>query len=256
MQRLARLARSRSDRRDEGAYVVEGRKLLDEALAAGVALEAVYVEDGAELGDLRQQAGAAAVEVLTVAAGGLRRIVDTVSPQPVAAIAALPRPSMAGAEAADLVLVLVGVGDPGNVGTLLRTAEAAGAGAVVAAEGTADPFGPKSVRASAGAVFRLPVLTEMGTADALRTLGRAGHRRLATVASGGVPYDGVDLRGPLAVVLGSEAHGLPPELDPDHGDLCDLAITIPMDARRESLNVAMAGTVVCFEARRQRRLVP
>ena len=145
--------------------------------------------------------------------------------------------------------MLVDVSDPGNAGTLLRAAEAAGAAAVLFCGGSVDPCNPKCVRASAGALFHLPVSGGGEALAVLEGLGHAGVRRAATVVRGGTPYDEVDLTGPVAIVLGSEAHGLPAELDA----LVDDRLTIPMDGRSESLNVAMAGSVLCFESLRQRR---
>ncbi|HEX6569753.1 MAG TPA: RNA methyltransferase, partial [Acidimicrobiales bacterium] len=143
----------------------------------------------------------------------------------------------------------VGVSDPGNAGTLLRSAEAAGGGAVLFCNGSVDPYGPKCVRSSAGSVFRLAVARDGPAAAALAALAAAGVRSVATLARGAPPYDAVDLTGPVALVLGSEAHGLPAAV----AVAADTAVTIPMAGRAESLNVGMAGTILCFEALRQRR---
>jgi TrmH family RNA methyltransferase len=160
---------------------------------------------------------------------------------------------VAAAEAAraagPLALVLVGVADPGNAGTLLRSAEAAGAGAVLFCAGSVDPYGPKCVRSSAGSVFRLVVARDLAAAEALAAVGEAGATIVATVARGAQPYDAVDLARPVALVLGSEAHGLAAGL----AAAVDTAVTIPMQGRTESLNVGMAGTILCFESLRQRR---
>ncbi len=176
---------------------------------------------------------------------------DAVTPQGVAAIgrfAARPPAEVAG-DAGPLALVLVGVADPGNAGTLLRSAEAAGAGAVLFCDGSVDPYGPKCVRASAGSLFRLAVSRDADAGAALAALAAHGLTTVATLARGAPPYDAGDLAGPLAIVLGSEAHGLPPAI----GAAVDRVVTIPMAGRAESLNVAMAGTILCFESLRQRR---
>jgi RNA methyltransferase, TrmH family len=230
---------------------VEGQTLVGEALDAGVAVEAVFVPAGATVPAVAARAAAAGVPVLELAPGVLERVAGTVTPQPVLAVAHRPAagPAVLDDPAADLVLVLAGVADPGNAGTLLRTAEAAGAAAVVVAAGSVDPFGPKCVRASAGAVFRVPVVEVGDPGEALDRLAARGVRRLATVVAGGRPYDEVDLTGPVAVVLGNEAHGL----DPAVAAGVDEAVTIPMAGRAESLNVGMAGAVLCFEVVRQRR---
>lgn len=252
VQRLRRLATRRRARDEERVFVVDGPTLVGEALDAGLEVEAVFVgAGGGPVPPVAARAAAAGVPVHHLAPGVLERVAGTVTPQPVLAVAARPDAGAAALDdpAADLVLVLVGVADPGNAGTLLRTAEAAGAGAVVVAGGSVDPFGPKCVRASAGAVFRVPVVAVDDPLAALDRLAARGVRRLATVVSGGRPYDEVDLTGPVAVVVGNEAHGLGPAV----AGAVDEAVTIPMAGRAESLNVGMAGAVLCFEVLRQRR---
>ncbi len=250
MQQLRRLSRRRSARTGEGAYVIDGPILLADALDAGVTVDEVVAEPGCPPALLERAAGAGAV-VRRTGAGMLARVVDTVTPQAVAAVA---RIDDVGTEAAaraagPLALVLVGVADPGNAGTLLRSADAAGAGAVLFCDGSVDPFGPKCVRSSAGSLFRLAVVRDAPAVDALAALAAAGARTVGTQARAPEPYDAVDLTGPVAVVLGSEAHGLPAAV----AGAVEVAVSIPMAGRTESLNVGMAGTILCFEALRQRR---
>jgi len=250
MQRLRRLSRRRSARTGEGAFVIDGPTLLAEALDAGVAVDEVVAEPGCPPAVLDRAAAAGAV-VHRTREGMLARVVDTMTPRAMAAVARFG--DVAAAEAAraagPLALVLVGVADPGNAGTLLRSAEAAGAGAVLFCAGSVDPYGPKCVRSSAGSVFRLVVARDLAAAEALAAVGEAGATTVATVARGAQPYDAVDLARPVALVLGSEAHGLAAGL----AAAVDTAVTIPMQGRTESLNVGMAGTILCFESLRQRR---
>lgn len=234
--------------------MIEGPTLVREALAATLPLQDVFVTpdvDAALVADLL----ASGAEVRWVTADVLARAVDTVTPQGVAAIArridVTVDDAVTAAARGPLALVLVDVADPGNAGTLLRAAEAAGAAAVLFCGGSVDPCNPKCVRASAGALFHLPVAIGGETEAVLERLGDAGVRTAATVVRGGTPYDEADLAGPLAIVLGSEAHGLAAELV----EAVDLRLTIPMAGRSESLNVAMAGSVLCFESLRQRRNV-
>jgi len=250
MQRLRRLSRRRSARTDERAYVVDGPTLLAEALDAGVRLDEVVAAPGCP-DALVERAAAAGAQVRRTRSEDLARVVDAVTPRGVAGVARFTEPTAAEAVAASgpLALVLVGVGDPGNAGTLLRSAEAAGAGAVIFCDGSVDPYSPKCVRSSAGSVFRLLVVRDGQAGVAVEALAAAGVPSVATLARGAPAYDGVDLAGPVAVVLGSEAHGLPGPV----ADAVDAVVTIPMQGRAESLNVAMAGTVLCFEALRQRR---
>ncbi len=250
VERLRRLVRRSSVRASERAFVLEGAKLLSEAIDAGITLEAVYVDHGATgLGELLERALAAGGRVHALQPGVLERVAGTVTPQPVIAVAPWLDVSLDDVIGADLVVVCVDVRDPGNAGTVLRSAEAAGAGAVVFCDGSVDVFNPKTVRASAGSLFHVPVVASGPPDEVLDRLGTAGFRRLGTVARGGTAYDQADLSGRIAVVLGNEAHGLPELL----ADRLDAGLTIPMAGRSESLNVGMAAAIVCFEALRQRR---
>jgi RNA methyltransferase, TrmH family len=250
IKRLRRLSGRRSVRSAESAFVIDGPTLLGDAIDAGVPLEEVVAGPGCPE-DLLARAAAGGAVVRSVADGVLARVTDTVTPQPVAAIGRFIDVSVtsAASDAGPLALVLVGVADPGNAGTLLRSAEAAGAGAVFFCDGSVDPYGPKCVRASAGSLFRMAVTRSVDAGEALRCLVSAGLATVATVARGAQPYDEVDLAGPLALVLGGEAHGLPELVAAQVGQ----TVTIPMVGRTESLNVGMAGTIVCFESLRQRR---
>jgi TrmH family RNA methyltransferase len=251
VQRLRRLSGRRRARVDEGAFVIDGPVLLAEALGAGVMVEEVFAVAGVDAGLLARAAEAGA-RVHTVRAEVLARAVDTVTPNGVAAIAARREvpldAALAAAAAGPLALVLLDVADPGNAGTLLRAAEAAGAAAVVFCGSSVDPTNPKCVRASAGALFHVPVAVGGGE-EVVAELRRRGVATVASVVAGGEAYDEVDLAGPVAIVLGSEAHGLPAAVEA----AVDRRASIPMAGRAESLNVAMAGAVLCFEALRQRR---
>jgi TrmH family RNA methyltransferase len=221
-------------------------------MAAGLEVQEVFAAPGTG-GEVVAEARRRGIPTREVVADVLARSLDAATPQGVAAIAVRPEvpldEAVAAAAAGPLALVLVDVADPGNAGTLVRAAEAAGASAVLFCGGSVDPCNPKCVRASAGALFHLPVTGGGDALAVLEALGRAGVRRAGTVVRGGTPHDAVDLRGPVALVLGSEAHGLPAALDAQLDD----RLTILMDGRSESLNVAMAGAVVCFESLRQRR---
>jgi TrmH family RNA methyltransferase len=237
VERLRRLLRRRADRVAERAFVLEGPKLLAEALAGGAQVDAVYVaEDGPSLAlDVDPEL------VRILRAGVLERVADTVTPQPVLAVCRAVDVPLAAIADASFVVVCIDVQDPGNAGTILRSAEAAGAGAVVFGGSSVDPFNPKTVRASAGSLFHVPVVVHPDP------LGHLTQRRLGTIARDGAPIEAVDLTVPVAVVLGNEAHGLPA------GAAIDEWVTIPMVGRSESLNVGMAAAVLCFEVARQRR---
>ena len=239
-------------RRDEGVFVAEGAKLVTAAFDAGAQVEGVYVAADAlgvpALGPVLERAGAAGVRVHELAPGVVERVADTVTPQPVLAVVRTPEADLGRLAGAGFVVVCVDVRDPGNTGAVIRLADAAGADGVVCCEGTADPFNPKTVRASAGSVLHLPVVVGGDAVATLATLGEAGLQRVAAVVRGGTPYTELDLGGRVALVLGNEAAGLS---DAVAGQV-DAGVTIPMGGRTESLNVAMAAAVLCFEVRRHR----
>jgi len=222
--------------------VLEGPRVVEGALDRGAHLESLYLGTGteasfAELVARARRSGAAIAELKE---GVLEKLGSTVTPQPVLAVT--PRVS---SRLEDLVpgLVLVGIGlaDPGNVGTMIRTAEAVGAAGVVLTGATVDPYNPKAVRASTGAIVGTRVVLHEDTAEALEVLERQGRRRFGAAPSGGSAYSSVSWPHSCAIVLGNEAHGLGPELS----EQLDELVTVPM-VGGESLNVAIAATVLAY----------
>jgi RNA methyltransferase, TrmH family len=230
VRRLRRLA----NRREPGFVLLEGPRVLSEAKAAGLAFELIAVREGDKLPfhtDSR----------LTLTAGAFRAATQTVTPQGAIAIArvheATPADAIAAARLAGWPLVVLDrVQDPGNVGAIARTAAAAGAPAIAVLPGSADPYGPKAVRASAGNVFRLKV-------------ARAQWKDLAELdgygasPTGGAPLAEAPIESAGMIVLGSEAHGL------SRKDL--ELVTVPLTEGVESLNVAAAAALILFEVRRR-----
>jgi RNA methyltransferase, TrmH family len=244
LKRLKRLGSQASARRDEGLMIVEGPTLVAEALGSSLVVHAVYLEES-----MASPAGVGSVTVERVRDGVLAGVLPSLNPQPVAAVVSRPRASWNDLRSDRPVLVIVDGRDPGNVGTLWRTAEAAGFAGVVLVGTSVDPTNPKVVRASAGAALRLPLLEVDDVVEAfarLRSQGRSIHA--ATLAPDAVAHDRVELAR-AAIVLGNEAHGLPDAVI----GLADGLVAIEMDGPTESLNVAAAGAVLCFEALRQRR---
>jgi TrmH family RNA methyltransferase len=253
LQRYRTLRDVRS-RRESGLAAAEGFNLLREALLSEVDLVQVFLSERArsrpDFTDMaaRLEAGESAAhwECFTVPGEVLERAAHTESPQGILVIFRLPVFGLEDVLAADgPVLLLDRIADPGNLGLILRTAEAAGCGGVVVGPGTVDPGNPKCVRASAGSVFRLPVAhADLETAAA--SLAACGGRLFATSPHGGIVYTDADLSGRVGLLLGQEGGGLAPELlDSFEG------LRIPT-GRVESLNVAMAAGVLLYEARRQR----
>jgi len=257
IKRLRRLLNSRKARSSEGVFVVEGPVQVIEAIdlvsasPEALDIEAVFVD--ADIGrgtlDVIHHAELDGV-VYLVEPGVLGQALSTMNPQPVAAV--VSRQPVGLDTVANLdgpVMVLVDVADPGNVGTLIRTAEAAGVSAVVACGHTADWTNPKVVRSAAGACLRLPIVDDVDPSAVFDVLSETGRSIVATTVSpDAASYDTVDLRNAV-LVLGNEAHGL----DDWVVTISDQAVTIPLGGPTESLNVATAGAVLCFEALRQRR---
>ncbi len=248
VQLLRRLNGRRSARHAEGCFVVEGPVLVAEAVAAGWKCLAQYAPEGSDA----HVPGAGPRNEL--APGVFERIASTETPQPPLALVRMPQGSSdvsAVLAGASFVLVLDRVSDPGNLGTVMRSAEAAGVDLIVITPGSVDPFNPKVIRASAGAVFHVPVVT--ATLDDLvaagfRSIGTTSHEFPGRTVE---HYGAIDWTGRVAVVMGNEAAGLPDEWTDEVGPIHEW-ITVPHRGRSESLNVAMAATVIAFEAARRR----
>jgi TrmH family RNA methyltransferase len=230
---------------------IEGPKLLEEALRAGLRVACVFAAREAEplLDGLRLPAE---TEILLVPREVLDSALATETPQPVAALVEPPSwtwNSIFGnqAKAAPLLIVLAGLQDPGNVGTILRSAEAFGASGVLSLTGTVSAWNPKAVRASAGSLFRLPLLA-VSAEECIARLRAAGVKIFSTAVKGAEAVDRIDLAGPVALVIGNEGNGVPPELAAE----ADGAVTIPCPGPVESLNAAIAASVLLYEASRQR----
>lgn len=247
VKRLRQLMDRPAVRDRERAFVIEGPTLLGDALDAGVALESIFVAPG-RTPDVVARAVAAGVPVFDLAPGVLERVADTVTPQPVLAVAVAVDVDLEALAGTTLLVVCVDVRDPGNLGTVLRSAEAAGVGGIICCDGCVDIYNPKCVRASAGSLFHTRIVARGDPVEVLGTVGGWGLRRLGTRAGGGAPYTGADLTAPTALVLGNEGHGLPDRT----AVAVDGWLSIPIVGRAESLNVGMAAAVLCFEAARQR----
>jgi TrmH family RNA methyltransferase len=233
--------------------VVEGAELLAVAFEAGAPVESVFVapegRGSPPVAEVVDRVFAAGGRVFDLAPGVIGRIADTVTPQPVLAVVGFDPATMDEIRDVSMVMVCVDVRDPGNAGTMIRTADAAGVGAVVCCDGTVDPTNPKTVRASAGSIFHVPVVVGGDAVTVIETLRRRGFATAGTVVRDGEDYTRFDWRRKVAVVFGNEASGLGPSV----ADHLDHRLTIPMEGRAESLNVSVSAAALCFEALRQRR---
>jgi len=232
--------------------------LLDAALASGAPVEAIYHAPGVEQAPsallLLERARAKGVRVYALQQGVLERVADAVTPQPVVGVVARIDRQLSAVLASSQTrapfVVCVDVRDPGNLGSIIRSADASGAAGVVCCDGSADVFNPKTVRATAGSLFHIPLVVDVAPTDVLEALRAAGYVRVGTIAHDGLDYALAELGERVALVLGNEAQGL----DPVVSSLLDVFVSIPMAGGAESLNVAMAATVLCFELARRRRV--
>ena len=227
-------------------------------MRAGLCVPTVFVAQGEEH-LLERLALPAETEVLLMPRELLDSALATETPQPVAALVEPPDWNWADvlggrekaapllANAKPLIVVLAGLQDPGNLGTILRSAEAFGATGVLSLPGTVSEWNPKAVRASAGSVFRLPLLS-VGEKDCFARLRKAGVIIWTTAVHGAEPADRIDLAGPVALMIGNEGNGVAQALAAQ----ADRALTIPCPGPVESLNAAAAASVLLYEASWQR----
>lgn len=244
---------------DSGDCAIEGLRIIEEAIRSSLRFSAVFFRESFEdrAQRLLPQLGAH-VETLLLPDKLFDSIVPTESPQ---GVAALVRPKDFSLD--DLIerlrvgpiIALAGMQDPGNLGTILRSAEAFGSAGVILGEGTVSPFNPKGIRASAGSIFRLPVIHNHGKSkaanldEAIAKLRSQKVRLLATSSHKGTPLDQADLKSPAAIFFGNEGAGLPRDLMAQ----MDESIAIPHSSQVESLNAGVAASIVLYEAARQRR---
>jgi TrmH family RNA methyltransferase len=242
-------------RGDDARLLLDGWHLVTDALAAGLRLEWIAIDARRAVGEAgvlarAREAGASVVEVTA-------SVIDAMSPvrsaSGVVAVAARPviDPRALAAPEPALVIAAFGVQDPGNVGALVRSVDAAGGTGVLLDATAADPWSWKALRAAMGSSFRLPVRREPAAIDHLRAWQNDGLLVIAAVPGDGITMYDLDLTGPLAFVMGAEGAGVPePVLA-----MADQRVRVPMRARVESLNVGVAGALLVYEAARQRGAV-
>lgn len=248
----ARKLQRRRQRHKSNALLLEGVRLVRDAFQSGAQVREVYftpelVANNNEAQQLLAAFTAARIDLLACTTAVLASLTETVTPQGVVAVMTLPALPLP--TSIDFVLILDQVRDPGNAGTLLRAAEAAGVGLAIFGPETVDPYNDKVLRAGMGAHFRLPLRLCSDWA-AIQSLLPTGMTVYLAQADASLAYDAVDWRASAALVVGGEADGASPT-----ADQVAQPIAIPMQGQAESLNAAMAGTVILFEAARQRRSV-
>jgi RNA methyltransferase, TrmH family len=253
VRRFRALARASSPA-DDSAVLLDGEHLIEEAIACDVPIE-IAAFSGEHLPPLSREVERRGGRVLSVPPQVLEAMSPVRQPSGVVAIAAARTVDLASvfaphARGPQLVIILAGLQDPGNVGAIVRTAAAFGATGIVAIEGSANPFGWKALRGAMGATFRLPIAPRASLADTIVAACSNGVRLLATAPRRGIPLPNCDFRPPVAVILGGEGAGV----TADALAAADATISIPMRPPIESLNVATAAAIVLYEAARQRGL--
>lgn len=222
-----------------------------EALRSGVALEDVFITEDAPAGaEVEAEMLARDLIPARVPEPVLKAMSDSSTPQGVVAVAAIPPTRLPEMNDLDLVLVLASVRDPGNAGTLVRSAVAAGSQAVIFGEESVDAYSPKTVRASAGNLFKVDIALDQAVSDWTTLLRSKGLRLVGGDPSASISIFDIDLKVPSAVIVGNEAWGIPDSMKEE----LDVIAGIPMPGSAESLNAGIAGSLFLFEAVRQRRL--
>ena len=237
-------------RTQNGLYLAEGLRTAEEAVAYKAVETLFYVAtDDDRTMRLLEDAAMQNIKLVCVNENVMKKIADTETPQGIIAVCKMRQPKLetllAGGK---MLLVLDRVGDPGNIGTMLRTADAAGIGGLVLLKGCADIYAPKTVRSSMGSLFHIPVLSGVSEQEFVSAAKKAGYDLLVTCLDGADNLYKADLSGRIAFVMGNEAGGVSENLL----EKADKRVYIPMAGRAESLNVAMAAGIVMFEALRRK----
>ncbi len=243
VKHIKKLQDKKSYRREMGSFVVEGLRLVKDGLGNIHTIVMSESFDASLIGDLNGR------ETITVTDKVFKEITDTVNPQGIMGIAkmcSVTEEEIGGEN--PFIIFCDAVSDPGNMGTIIRTADAAGASAVVLGSGCVDLYNPKTVRSTMSSLFNV---TTIETQDSIKTLEKfkeKGIKILGTTPSGNKDIYAVDFKGPVAVVIGNEANGICDEIL----DLCDEKLKIPMLGSTESLNASVAAAVTMYEVLRQR----
>ena len=237
-------------RTQNGLYLAEGLRTAEEAVAYKAVETLFYVAtDDDRTMRLLEDAAMQNIKLVCVNENVMKKIADTETPQGIIAVCKMRQPKLENLlTSGKMLLVLDRVGDPGNIGTMLRTADAAGIGGLVLLKGCADIYAPKTVRSSMGSLFHSPVLSGVSEQEFVSAAKKAGYDLLVSCLDGADNLYKADLSGRIAFVMGNEAGGVSETLL----EKADKRVYIPMAGRAESLNVAMAAGIVMFEALRRK----
>jgi TrmH family RNA methyltransferase len=238
--------KKRAFRERDRLFLVEGAQAVQEAIDKGPGLSTLFVSNGAE--SVVTRAEATGTDTIRVSEAVMQHLTSTVTPPGLVGIAPFVDVPLVDVAGASLACILYAVRDPGNAGTVLRSADAAGAEAVVFSSTSVDVYNPKAVRSSAGSLFHMPVVREAGVEEAVEAFRASGSKVYAAAADGETDVYSLDLQSPSVFLFGNEAWGLPQEV----AALADATVRVPIARAVESLNLAAAATIFLFEAARQR----
>ncbi|PIS28408.1 hypothetical protein COT42_08225 [Candidatus Saganbacteria bacterium CG08_land_8_20_14_0_20_45_16] len=236
------LLEKRRSRKKEGLFVVEGQHLVEEA-AANIKF-VLYAENLPLIKELESKN----TQCFKVSKKEFSEISEVETPQWILAVVKMREYTLADLKTDGTIVFCHEVQDPGNLGTIIRTADAAGASGVILSKGTVDLYNSKTIRATMGSLFHLPIIEVDDVLETLAQLKKKGIKTVATSLSATKNYFEVDYKGGVAIMLGNEGAGLPAEIV----KLCDEAVKIPILGKAESLNVAVSASIMLYEAIRQR----
>lgn len=247
--KLVRKLANRKARDEEGKFVIEGFNLVEEAINKNADIDSIFVADNYDAGDFIDLCLDKGIEVCEVRSDIFEKLTDAVNGVGIIATVNKPAGIDRLADVNSNILVLDKVQDPGNIGTMIRTAVAAGYGMIVAVKGTADVYSAKVLRATAGMIFDIPIVYVADADELLALLKRSGHRIVVTVPSGGKEYFEEDISKGIALVIGNEGNGISDEVL----SIADIRVSIPMKGEIESLNAAVSAAILMYEAIRSRK---
>ncbi len=248
--------KSKKHREEKGCFVIEGARFFEEALKERANILKVVVSEGflagrdARINEIRLRIGK--MDTITVADRIFKNLSDTETPQGILAVVKMEKTGLENLPHGDNRLVILErLQDPGNMGTIIRTADAMGFNGVVISHGCVDPYNPKVLRSTMGSVFRVPLYFYTDTEEAFSIIKNRGVRIYATSPRGTTNCHDAELGNNIAFIIGNEASGIAEET----ASLADEILTIPMPGRAESLNASVAAAVLMYESLRQRLAV-
>lgn len=246
--KLIRSLENRKNRKKEGLFVIEGPKLLKEAFLANLGIKAVLINESEKnLDTTIVEEAKAKAPLYFVSEDEFSVFSDTVTPQGIIAIAEMPRYNLNDINLSPFFLVIDGVQDPGNLGTLFRTALASSAGGIILLKSTVDPYNSKVVRSAMGALFRLPFVTDVTIDDLKSFLKNSNAKVWAATLDEAVPYYELSPSVGTGIVIGNEGNGISNEVL----NIASKKVKVPIDMRSESLNAAIAAGVLLFYLKKE-----